>query len=470
MERMTKKAEKKLIKSVEKVVSKVNTGEHPTDAVISVCKAANYNPDMIRRVVETYNQSKTLHHLDEKVGSDRHLSFALADPDAAIAGVFPENYATPTDKHNEKLASATGLYNLQGNLFAAQSKAHIKSAADELFPDLGNEKQAAATAARQMKFQKKAINQGIHNAQVEQENALVKISELNYKLHDELRAHLTMHPFHELECTLHSQYGEKAASLVEIAWQLGEAEKFGHRRAQPHEIDVSSFTLADFDMQPFATIENLVKQARKLHTAQSALDTLSEKKAELDTPEVTDEASTTETVVSALQSALMDKESEDKEAALGITGALLGASPLALDQVMDAGEDVPGKTLANSLASLEDPDHRDKLNEIRTQAALHDLMANDEVISTYDPSEVARSFNDLHSVAPQALTNNLILRDMLRKQLSYGGLDTMEVGQVADIDRKLRGDESRSSVLGDLSAGVPGANNNPLSFGGKYGK
>jgi len=68
---------------------------------------------------------------------------------------------------------------------------------------------------------------------------------------------------------------------------------------------------------------------------------------------------------------------------------------------------------------------------------LHDLLANDEVVSGYDPFEVTNAYNNLSQIAPRTAQHPLAVQAMLRKQLSQGSLDPFEVEQAIKMEGQL---------------------------------
>lgn len=88
--------------------------------------------------------------------------------------------------------------------------------------------------------------------------------------------------------------------------------------------------------------------------------------------------------------------------------------------------------------ALTEPSHEMKLQQIRTQALLQDLMANDEHIAEHDPAEVTEAFNELQRLAPRALAEPSMVRAALRKRLAQGQVDTHELKQLSELEGQLR--------------------------------
>jgi hypothetical protein len=96
------------------------------------------------------------------------------------------------------------------------------------------------------------------------------------------------------------------------------------------------------------------------------------------------------------------------------------------------------------LATASDPAHENRLRSIKAEADLQDLMAEDPVISQYDPSDVVDAFNELSRLSPSAGTQPIIMRGYLRRLLESSPdvagrvLEGHEAAQLAEIDKNIR--------------------------------
>ena len=77
------------------------------------------------------------------------------------------------------------------------------------------------------------------------------------------------------------------------------------------------------------------------------------------------------------------------------------------------------------------------LKNIRSSAAISDLMANDDIIGAHHPEDVAFHFNEISNIAPESSTNVAIMRPLLRKRLEGGGaaIDPTDVQQMLDMEK-----------------------------------
>jgi hypothetical protein len=131
--------------------------------------------------------------------------------------------------------------------------------------------------------------------------------------------------------------------------------------------------------------------------------------------------------------------------AIGMMASPIGAS---WDKMKIPEMDNSGSRAAlqeEQYQKLTDPVHELHVQQIQTKAVLSDLLANDPIISGYDPEEVLQHFNDLQRLAPRAASQPALLRALLRKQLGQGQLDTHDLSQVADIEVQLHKGRSPGS-------------------------
>ncbi len=431
IEKMTKQAEQRLIRNTEDVIELVNNGLDPTEAVIKVASAADLSPTLTQRVLEAYNQSRTLYELSEKKGSARLDSFPLANPNAVRSRLFPDT--TPSKLHTKNASVALQAY-------SGSTENYIQKAAkwEGLKPSM--EKSAAegmsAAALGAMAVtnsKKKAKKHAEEKEAYDLNNEVVAAKEAMSKLANELGEKVgsaLLHSdvkFHEVEIALKRKYGNDIDPIIKLAFVTSKLEKFGHRRAQPHEVDISSYTLSDFHSPAHGSIENVINAATNFHKKAQQL-----KQAKLES-------------------------GEEKRSFLDMTTGAIKGVHKAVGNLKDTGDTMYRAELDKAVGGLQDPKFRDHLNQIKVQAMLHDLMSNDDVISSYDPDKVVDLFNQLYDVAPEAASKPAIMRDLLRRGLVNGGIEALEVGQLGAINKDLKPGSkdyqySRKSQLENLSA------------------
>lgn len=84
--------------------------------------------------------------------------------------------------------------------------------------------------------------------------------------------------------------------------------------------------------------------------------------------------------------------------------------------------------------ALTDPDHELQLRNIRAKSVLNDLIRNDPVISSYDPTEVTIGFNEISEIAPSVAESPAIMTALLRKRLEGGQLADFDINQLMQME------------------------------------
>lgn len=405
IEKMSKQDEKRLIQNTEDVIELVNNGLSPTEAVIKVASDANLSPTLTQRMLEAYNQSRTLYELSEKKGSARLESFPIANPTVVGSRLFPDSQPS---KILEKTASvARGAYNKTTENYIQKA---LKPQMEKQASDCGASVVAAMAInkakEKHSKLAHKKDTDALSNeVMAEQE----KLSAMAHELGEKIGSYLlnSDDKFHEIEISLKRKFGPGIDPIIKMAFEFSKLEKFGHRRAQPHEIDISSYTLADFRSPAHGSIENVINSATSFHKKAQQL-----KRAKLEL-------------------------GQEKQAVMDMTAGAAKGIASVVGGFKDVNHKMEEEALNKAIGGLQDPKFRDHLNQIKVQAMLHDFMSNDDVISTYGTNEVVDLFNQLYDVAPEAASKPAVMRDLLRRGLVNGGIEALEVGQLGSINKDL---------------------------------
>lgn len=107
---------------------------------------------------------------------------------------------------------------------------------------------------------------------------------------------------------------------------------------------------------------------------------------------------------------------------------------------------------------LTDPSHEQEIRNAQSTAMLSDFMANDPVISGYDPDEVVQRYNGVAQLMPHGVTRGELMRATLRKALASGGnLDPFDVSEMIKMDLALKGVDSRPQPQSQGMSGGPPA-------------
>jgi hypothetical protein len=95
MKNLSKQAEEQAMAALKAAVSMANDGMTPSDALAKAAEDAQLPPQMVQRLVEAFNTSKTLSHFKKAEAKDKAKSFPLAEASTVLGRLFPENPETP---------------------------------------------------------------------------------------------------------------------------------------------------------------------------------------------------------------------------------------------------------------------------------------------------------------------------------------------------------------------------------------
>jgi hypothetical protein len=108
MKDMTKAEEKAIVGALEEAVKLANEGNEPNEALFKVAQEKKLAAEVVRRMVEAFNVSKTLSHLDKTAGDARAHTFPIASAENILQRMFPAEPETPKSKAAELLSDELG--------------------------------------------------------------------------------------------------------------------------------------------------------------------------------------------------------------------------------------------------------------------------------------------------------------------------------------------------------------------------
>jgi|GEM_PF-6300106 len=98
MKDMPKATEQKIVEALEKAVKMANDGSTPDDALTKVANDYEFQPEIIKRMVEAFNVSKTLSHLKHANEDTRADTFPIASIENILGALYPAEPETPATK------------------------------------------------------------------------------------------------------------------------------------------------------------------------------------------------------------------------------------------------------------------------------------------------------------------------------------------------------------------------------------
>lgn len=443
MSKLSKQAEQRLTEALEKVATLVADGESPNDAIVKVASDAGIPAGHVNLMVTAFNTGRT--ETQRKIGQDifeKAAEFDIADAEEILNRMYPkeiksaseiresiavsEEYSAPPTWHRDYVKKAT--FN--------QELPPLTDKVEPLPTDKSFAMKKAFCRAQDMKREVENKRAEVSNLQDDLIASITKLGEYFKQPGCE--------PYLGVKGNLVRLFDKKASALfnmletrnARLIKQAGDGREF--------------YSLVDFSKEPYALFRKCLSQA----------ETLVEKQASFNKFEK-------EAVAAVEDSILPFAESQDyrqtsgvlasvEKKAAGIFGML---NPFSASGVMagygsatDKINKMIGGEIAESqlfprqrgfskvLTELEDPKHKGKLRNLQASSLLTDLMANDDVISGYDPEEVLGHYNELSQIAPRASLHEGIMRAMLRKRLSGGSsaIDPYEIGEILKFENQLK--------------------------------
>lgn len=120
----------------------------------------------------------------------------------------------------------------------------------------------------------------------------------------------------------------------------------------------------------------------------------------------------------------------------GVLGGL-AASSVAQDLKDTAGYKTTDDLVSKAKNELQSVPHMRQLQGLQTDFVMRDMMANDEVVSHQPSDAVTQAYNELIQTAPNAMLQPAVARAMMRKRLSAGTLDGVDIDQLLSIERQI---------------------------------
>lgn len=431
MKTLSKQAEKEILATIENVCDMVNDGSDPTDAVTKVANDRSLSPNFIRLVCAGYNTGATNYQREKEAGVlDKLAEFPLADADAVVAKLYPKDGILPLE---QKSASAVSEdYSRAPRPSVVQAYQRIQKVASYDLKKLAGADQSETVERQipvedQMKHaycksldEKRALDQSRWEYSVSQDKLLSLMGQLG----DYFRKSASDWTFPEVAYAVESRYGTPGRHLmnyVRTRNNVKQAEALVPTRA------------VDWDAEPFKLATDCLDAAResqKLKHAYQAKQSLTyEKVGGLLRPFGPEQPEP--------EKPILVGETQEKQAVGFLTGLLAVPAMRSLGDVAVKNTDSPSELVDTQVSELSDPLHENELRGIQARAMLQDFMSNDEVIAGYDPDEVLTAYNEISQLSPRSATQAAVIRPLLRKRLTAGGIEPFEAAELANVEKTL---------------------------------
>ncbi len=433
MSKLSKASEKRLMIALEKAASLISTGLHPNEAIIKAAGDEKVPSGHIKLMVNAINTGTTnAHRTSKKDPLEKAADFPLADVPAILNVLYPDKVKSAAIEIRETTISDE--YKIPPRwVKAAQTSIkptiQVPALTEKKYEPARDE--FTATKKAQAALDRLRIT---HDAAREELSSVVDAS--IKAAHDLEEYFLTPGAFNYDEVKENSvlMFG-KAAEAV-----FSHIEKRGSAKRNMHPVDTNK--------APYSYVQRLIKISGDFHEKAAAYGaaqkSLIDETRKFYDPFVLS-PSLGHSVLTGLSS-LMQKSAEPAKTWLGDVvrggfGMMAGG-----DTAKGIAKNIPGtrppseKEELDDLRSVLDPSHESEIRNIQSEALLNDLMANDEVVSGYDPEEVLDAFNEISQMTPYAANKKVIMRDLLRKRLAGGGqaLDQFTIGDTLKSQQTLK--------------------------------
>lgn len=441
--RITKDAEEKIIQALGDAKDLMSEGLHPDEAIIKAAEIHDLPAGHIRLMVQAYNTAQT--NRVRKDGEDvfsKAAEFDVADAETVIRRLFPLVEKSAGDAFEAVAVSAEysspplWFSRLQSREKAAMATIPVvKAAAYDRDPD--------------------RLDKRAHSLLEEVRRTEAELSRQVSAERDKLAfefQHLENY-FRRPGCVPFDEVAENAAILwgkaaADVMDQVAQAR---HRFAK--QAGFRPPTPVNEKKEPYSNVACCLRAIAAYHEKKAALVAYQEKARR----PVLKLARQFSTPAASGKIDLDDPELGEKVAEGNFLGNMIGSavgSSMGQGVMGQLGGKSDDSLRAKAYRDVTDPAHEQKIRSLQTQAALHDMMANDPVISGYQPEDVLRVYNELGQLAPRSSGNPMLMRALIRKHLAQGQLDPFDISQLTGIETNLK-DRDEPHQLGDIGP-VPG--------------
>ncbi len=394
---MSKDQERSVMGAVEEVIKMANSGVSPDQAVAKVASARAYGSDIVDRMCQAFNTSKTLALIQEADGINKLAVFDVADPDRVRAIMFPSKIETPKEAAARNFVPDEGLQPTTRRL-GTKSAGYTIERAEPLERDRSRDLRRAYDVRDKLRGQVKSASMDASSRYREAIDSLQKLANYFRQI-----PHVD---FETVDRVVQGHWGDEGRGLMAAVHALTKQAGFNFKRAQ-----VVRDTFAPM-AEPYDMVREALQAREDYHAAQ--------------------------TKAAEAQGSLEHLESEfgkliEKVADAGDTLA----NVLLLDRMQEVvgPDDKPmSEHVSRASEDLMDPTYDAQRKGLRAQVMLSDLMATDPVISRHPQQNVLSAYNRLSSSYPHLADSEIALQAYLRRLLEGGEVDPNDLSTATDIE------------------------------------
>ena len=432
MQRLSKEAESKIASALDKIADLVDSGEHPTDAVVAAAKSHGLTANYAKLAAVAYNTGRSAVQRDSSSDTfGRGGEFELADPEligqqlevtktaAAASDEVSDEYSRPPtfirEHHQQQKFAQVAIPTL-----GVKHGPLPKYAGDDFEKARGDAQRAQAK--------------------------LGQCDQIFDRLCNDLDAGLE-----KFAAQLTGIYAPAVATLRKVAAIRGDANvsavlsELCLRQPKLSKRAASSRVALSLDeQQAYVSAAELASAADRVLRASQAVESAKTAAAKTITEAVAPHVHGIVSRNNDPWASLNVVQEFDKraagvplQAALGYYMGQQGGYPSNNDDQVEA-----------HMAALDDPQQAQRLSAINARTAVEGLMASDPVLRGYHPDDVIESYNDIVQASPRVADQKLFLQSALRRHLAQGGsLDPADVREnIYGLDKPLREMQSPADI------------------------
>lgn len=233
MKNLSKQAEEQAMTALKAAVELSNGGMVPSEAITKAAEDAQLPPQMVQRLVEAFNTSKTLSHFKKSSGADKAKSFPLADASSVLGKLFPEK---PETEQTKAAGSLHPDYWTEGEALVKAAKVELPPMVET--PPEPYERDPAAFAKSALDFRNK-IASGLNSVEGSYREFFYRMMGEMDKLAGYWRQMTPVEPFDLVEKRAYARYGKPSVPFMEMIYNYGDLadRHFAHvKRAAAEEL------------------------------------------------------------------------------------------------------------------------------------------------------------------------------------------------------------------------------------------
>lgn len=432
-ERMDSASKEKMLEALDMVSDLVEKSSmHPNDAIVKAAMTKKIPAGHVNLMVTAFNTGRAnFHRKSASTVLDKAASVALANSDIVLEKLYPSREKSAAVK-----AKTTGISSDYAVPFSIKHKqGDLTKAASVPTPSVEPLQKAEDTASVRKEFHDMRMQKiALDNKAVEVESKKQKFIDLYKTACDTIRSNRPDN-WSEIKANLEAGYGSGVKTLLK---HIEAANQVVVKRANAKHYEPMNITKPVY-REIVACMEALehYKKARDEHhvmTNNAREKNQKESLLPMAKTAADDKSDKPSGGIFGKGKLEIGKNFADKFKSFGGLVQQRLSQP-AVDSALSSAYDED--STRRFVESLSAPDHEMELLSIRNKATLHDLMANDEVISQEDPAKVIGLYNDIQKLVPTLSQNPGVLRTVLRKAIAQGGMDTAEYHQLAETERFL---------------------------------